>query len=348
MATKKMPIRNLAHERQLAIWLLLCAGLVFVMVLLGGATRLSHAGLSMVEWKPLIGILPPMTETEWHTTFAKYQAFPEYQQRNFGMSLGEFKAIFWLEYVHRLWGRLIGIAFLLPFLYFWFRGAIDRRHVPKLAGVFCLGALQGWLGWYMVQSGLVDRPDVSAYRLAAHLGLALLIYGALLRLALGFLHVPQNAAAPPPVFQNAARAVLGLVFLTVLAGAFVAGTDAGLTYNTFPRMGEGFVPAGYWALDPAWRNFFENIPSVQFNHRVLGIASATSIGLLWLCAWRTTLSKRACTALTWLFVAAIAQVGLGIATLLLVVPVPLGVAHQAGALLLFGLALWTDKEMRPA
>lgn len=344
---RKTTIRNATSERQIAIWLFLCAGLVFFMVLLGGTTRLSQAGLSIVEWKPLIGILPPLSETQWDESFTRYQAFPEYQKRNAGMTLGEFKGIFWLEYLHRLWGRVIGVVFLFPFLYFWFRGAVDRTQIPKLLGVFFLGALQGWLGWFMVQSGLVDRPDVSAYRLAAHLTLALLIYGSLIRLGLGFLKLPA-AITTPQLLCNASRAILGLVFLTIIAGAFVAGTDAGLTYNTFPRMGAGFVPEGYWALEPGWRNFFENIPSVQFNHRLLGILSLVSIAALWLCSWRATLSKRACTALTFLFAMSLVQVGLGIATLLLVVPLALGVAHQAGALLLFTFALWADKETRPA
>ncbi len=342
-----IPVQNAARERPLAIWLFLCAGLVFIMVILGGATRLNQAGLSMVEWQPLMGILPPLSEPEWQETFTAYQNFPEYQKRNFGMTLGEFQGIFWLEYVHRLWGRLIGAAFFFPFLYFWFRGRINAQHLPRLLGVFSLGALQGWLGWYMVQSGLVDSPDVSPYRLAAHLTLALCIYALLFRIGLGFLHLPKGTL-PRALFQTIARSLLGVVALTVIAGAFVAGTDAGLTYNTFPRMGAGLVPEDYWALEPAWRNFFENIPSVQFNHRLLGIFSLVSIGAVWLFSWRETLSKRACTALTLLCIMTVLQVGLGIATLLLVVPVPLGVAHQAGALLLLTLALWTDQEMRPA
>ncbi len=345
MTTRETPIRHTAHERQLVTWLFLCAGFVFVMILLGGTTRLSHAGLSIVEWKPLVSILPPLSETEWKEVFAKYQSFPEYQKRNADMALAEFKPIFWLEYLHRLWGRLIGIVFLFPFLYFWFRGAIDRRLVPKLLGVFLLGALQGWLGWYMVKSGLVDRPDVSPYRLAAHLALALFIFALLFRLGLGLLHPPKSTG-PAALFRGATRGMLLLIFLTAIAGAFVAGTDAGLTYNTFPRMGAGFIPEDYWALEPGWRNFFENIASVQFNHRLLGIASLLGVGVLWLVSWQTTLSKRACSAFTFLFGIAILQVGLGIATLLLVVPLPLGVAHQAGAVLLFTLALWADYEIR--
>ena len=344
MTSKEIPIRHVANERRMAAWLFLCAAMVFVMVVLGGTTRLSNAGLSIVEWQPLIGALPPMSEAEWEKTFAKYRSFPEYQKRNAGMTLAEFKPIFWLEYFHRLWGRIIGVVFIVPFLYFWFRGGIRKGLVPKLLGIFLLGGLQGWLGWYMVESGLVDRPDVSPYRLAAHLGLALLIFALLFRLGLRLFHPPEVSGSAK-LFRGSVRGMLALVFLTAIAGAFVAGTDAGFAYNTFPRMGEGFVPKDYWALEPAWRNFFENIPSVQFNHRLLGITTFLGIGTLWLASWKTTLSERACSVLSLLFGVAILQASLGIATLLLVVPLPLGVAHQAGAVLLFACTLWMDYEI---
>lgn len=343
--TREIPIRPPSHGRQVAIWLFLCAGLVFVMVLLGGTTRLSNAGLSIVEWKPLTGILPPLSEAEWQAVFAQYRAFPEYEMRHIGMTLAEFKSIFWLEYLHRLWGRFIGAVFFFPFLYFWLRGALDRKLAARLLGVFLLGAFQGWLGWYMVQSGLVERPDVSPYRLAAHLGLASIVFALLFRLGLSC-RPTAAGKRPPSLFGAATNGTVALVFLTILAGAFVAGIDAGLTYNTFPRMGEGFAPDGYWALEPAWRNFFENIPSVQFNHRLLGGFTFLWVVALWLASWRATVSKRARLALGLLLAMAALQAGLGIATLLHAVPLPLGVAHQAGALLLFTLALWAGDETR--
>jgi len=345
MITKEITIQHTPHARKLTIWLFLCTGFVFVMILLGGITRLSHAGLSIVEWKPLLGILPPLSETDWNEVFVKYQSFPEYQKRNVGMTLAEFQPIFWLEYIHRLWGRLIGVVFLLPFLYFWYCGTINRRLAQKLLGVFFLGALQGYLGWYMVKSGLGDRPDVSPYRLAAHFALALFIFALLFRLSLGLLY-PSKDACPLAFFRCVTRGVLLLIFFTAIAGSFVAGIDAGLTYNTFPRMGDGFIPEDYWALEPPWRNFFENIASVQFNHRLLGIASLLGAGALWLASFRTTLSRRACLVFTCLFGITILQVALGIATLLLIVPLPLGIAHQAGAILIFTFALWADYEIR--
>ncbi|MGH8473272.1 MAG: COX15/CtaA family protein, partial [Gammaproteobacteria bacterium] len=203
------------------------------MVLLGGVTRLKHAGLSIVEWQPLTGILPPLSAPAWEDAFAQYQRYPEYQKLNRGMTLGEFKSIYWLEYLHRLWGRLIGIAFLVPCLYFTLRHRIGRALIPRLAMLFALGGLQGALGWYMVKSGLVDRPDVSQYRLSAHLGLAAFIYGYMLWVALGLLR-PRTAAEG--ALPRYCFAVLGLVFATLLSGGFVAGLDAGFAYNTFPLM----------------------------------------------------------------------------------------------------------------
>ncbi|CAN5720721.1 COX15/CtaA family protein [soil metagenome] len=331
-----------ANARPIALWLLTCCGLIAVMVLLGGVTRLRHAGLSIVEWQPFTGVLPPLTAPAWEDAFAQYQRYPEYQKLNRGMTLAEFKSIFWLEYLHRLWGRLIGIAFLVPCLYFALRRRIGRALIPKLAMLFALGGLQGALGWYMVKSGLVDRPDVSQYRLSAHLGLAASIYGYMLWVALGLLR-PRIAAEG--VLPRYCFAVLGLVFATLVSGGFVAGLDAGFAYNTFPLMQGQWIPEGLWHLQPFYRNLFENLITVQFMHRILALASLLAVGLLWLAARRSALpasARRACYGL--LGVCAL-QVALGISTLVFVVPLPLALAHQAGALVLLTIAIWTLHEM---
>ncbi len=315
------------------------------MVLLGGVTRLRHAGLSIVEWQPLTGVLPPLSAPAWEDAFAQYQHYPEYQKLNRGMTLGEFKSIFWLEYLHRLWGRLIGIAFLVPCLYFALRGRIGRALIPKLALLFALGGLQGALGWYMVKSGLVDRPDVSQYRLSAHLGLAAFIYCYMLWVALGLLR-PRTAAQGS--FSRAGLGVLCLVFATLVSGGFVAGLDAGFAYNTFPRMAGQWIPDGLWLLKPGYRNLFENLITVQFMHRILALASLLAVGFLWLAARRSALPARARRACHWLLGAAALQVTLGISTLIFVVPLPLALAHQAGALVLLTMAIWMLHELLPS
>lgn len=326
----------------LQVWLVVLCLMVFAMVLLGGATRLTDSGLSMVEWQPLT-VLPPLGEDAWRAEFAKYQASPEFHHKNTFMTLAEFKGIFWLEYVHRLWGRLIGAVVLLPLAWFALRGAVDRRLGLRMGGLFVLGGLQGGLGWYMVRSGLIDHPEVSQYRLAAHFGLAVLLYGLLTWTALT-LHRPQ--AGPLDRSGRWAAGVGGLVFVTMISGAFVAGLDAGLTYNTFPLMDGAWVPRGLHALDPAWRNHFENITTVQFQHRALAVVTvAAAIGLRIAVAGhlRTGRQRLAATAVV---LAALGQMGLGVATLLLVVPVPLAVAHQGGALIVLTAILWLVAESR--
>ena len=253
------------QQRAIGIWLLLIAGMVFAMVVLGGITRLTQSGLSMVEWRPVTGWLPPLTQDAWQQAFAAYQKFPEYEKLNSGMTLAEFKGIYWLEYLHRLWGRFIGLAFALPFLFFLARGWIDRRLGWKLFGVFALGGAQGALGWYMVKSGLVDRPDVSQYRLVAHLGLAMLIYGYLLWVAFGLLAPIAQPHRRRPGSPAPRLGSHGLVLVTVLAGGFVAGLDAGFAYNTFPLMDGELIPSQLFATTPSWRAFFEDVTTVQFT-----------------------------------------------------------------------------------
>ena len=321
----------------MAAWLFFCCGLIFLMVVVGGITRLTLSGLSITEWKPVIGIVPPMSAADWAAEFAKYQQIPEYQAVHFAMSLDEFKSIYYWEYFHRLLGRVIGVAFAVPFFWFLARRRLPRRLAPPLAGVLLLGFLQGLLGWYMVESGLADRVEVSQYRLTAHLALALTIYAAILWAALGIVRRPSIPDAGPG-WRCAAEAVLALVALTILAGGFVAGTRAGLTYNTFPLMDGRLVPAGYAQLQPLWLNWFENIAAVQFDHRVLATTTVTAILLLWAAGLRANLPGPALKALHALLAAAVLQLALGISTVILVVPVPLAAAHQAGAVLLLTAA----------
>jgi cytochrome c oxidase assembly protein subunit 15 len=324
--------------RPVAAWLFLCCGLIFLMVVVGGVTRLTLSGLSITEWKPVIGIVPPLSAADWTAEFARYQQIPEYRAIHFAMSLDEFKSIYYWEYLHRLLGRLIGVAFAVPFIWFLVRRRLPRNLAPPLAGILLLGFLQGALGWYMVESGLADRVEVSQYRLVAHLALALAIYAAILWTALGIVR-GSPFQEPSPGWRRAADAALVLVALTILAGGFVAGTRAGLTYNTFPLMDGRLVPAGYAQLHPLWLNWFENVAAVQFDHRVLAVATATAVFLLWAAGLRANLPKPARKALHALLAAAVLQVALGISTLLLVVPIPLAAAHQAGAVLLLTAAI---------
>jgi heme a synthase len=321
-----------------AAWLFACCGLIFLMVVVGGITRLTLSGLSITEWNPVIGIVPPLTSAQWAAEFARYQQVPEYRAIHYGMSLADFKAIYFWEYTHRLLGRLIGIAFAVPLVWFWVRGRLPRRLAPALVGILALGFAQGLLGWYMVESGLAHRVEVSQYRLVAHLALALAIYGLILWTALGLIR-ELGGLRIGAGWRRAAEALIALVGLTIAAGGFVAGTRAGLTYNTFPLMDGHLVPAGYAHLHPFIRNWFENVAAVQFDHRLLAMTTAAAVLLLWVIASRSPLPAPTRLSLWALLAAAAVQVALGISTLLLVVPIPLAVAHQAGAVLLLTAAI---------
>ncbi|MPY71642.1 MAG: heme A synthase [Alphaproteobacteria bacterium] len=329
-----------AAPRAVGLWLAVCAAMVFAMVVLGGATRLTESGLSMTEWRPVTGWLPPMTEAAWQSVFDGYRDSPEFRRLNFWMGIEDFKRIFWLEYLHRLWGRIIGVAFALPLAWFWTRGRLPGGLRWRLAGLLTLGAAQGGLGWYMVQSGLIDHPEVSQYRLAAHLGLAFLIYGLLLWESLRAL-VPRPAAgAAEAALRAPAMLLLGWTALTVTWGALVAGIDAGLAYNTFPLMDGRLVPPGFFTLAPWWVNFGENTAAVQFTHRALGIGLALGALLVALRAARAGTGRRARRAAALVAGAALIQTGLGIATLLSAVALPLAIAHQAGAGAVLSAVLW--------
>ena len=327
-------------DRGVAVWLLACCALVFAMVVVGGITRLTHSGLSIVEWQPIVGAVPPLNENDWQEAFRKYQDSPQFRQVNPHMDLTGFKGIFWWEYIHRLLGRLIGAAFLLPLAWFVLRKRISRPLAWKLAGIFALGGLQGALGWYMVQSGLVDDPRVSQYRLAAHLALALAIYAAMLWIALGLLF-PRARETGPRAF---AFALAALVFVQAISGSLVAGIRAGFAYNTFPLMNGHLVPPGMFVIEPWYLNFFSNIATVQFDHRLIAWILAALVPLFWL---RTRSAAPSVRLAASLMLAALAlQIALGIATLLAVVPVPLAAAHQGGALLLLTAALLAAHALR--
>ena len=342
---------NKTGRSSIAVWLFLCCLMVFSILIVGGVTRLTHSGLSIVKWQPVVGAIPPVSQADWQRVFSEYQKTPEYQQVNHQMSLEEFKPIFWWEYVHRLLGRSIGLVFLLPFLYFLWRGRIDRRLSPKLAGIFVLGALQGGMGWYMVKSGLVDDPRVSQYRLTTHLGLAFVIFAAMFWVALGVWSEREGAGSGtvPEGLRRLRRlaAVLALVvFLMVLSGGFVAGLHAGLAYNSFPLMYGHFVPPDMFALTPWFANFFNNPSAAQFDHRLIAWLLIFLVPYFWFRAGRTVLSRRARLASHLLLLVFALQVTLGISTLLLVVPVPLAAAHQAGAMVLFATVLWVNHRLR--
>jgi cytochrome c oxidase assembly protein subunit 15 len=330
-------------RRAVAVWLLACCVMVFAMVVVGGVTRLTHSGLSMVEWQPIVGAVPPLSEAQWLETFGKYQLTPQYLLVNHGMTLAQFKGIFWWEYVHRLLGRFIGLVFLLPLVWFWIGGRVDRRLALRLGGIFVLGGLQGAMGWYMVQSGLVDDPRVSQYRLTAHLALAFTIYAAMFWTALDLIGRPARPAARP--LRRCAWVVTALVCYMVLTGGFVAGIRAGFAYNTFPLMNGHWVPPEILAIEPWYLNFFSNMATVQFDHRLGAWALAIAIPAFWVAARRQAPARRAAIAVNLLLAALVLQVGLGISTLLLAVPLPLAAAHQAGAVLLFTAALWVNHSL---
>jgi heme a synthase len=329
--------------RALRIWLLVVAGLIFAMVLVGGATRLTESGLSIVEWKPLTGTVPPLTESAWQAEFEKYKTIPQYQQVNRGMTLGEFKLIYWWEWAHRLLGRLIGAAFLLPFLWFLWRGAVEPPLRGWLWAIFGLGALQGAVGWWMVASGLAERVNVSPYRLAFHLTLACAIF-ALIVWTIQRLR-PQPLVNAPMRLRATAIALLALVLGQIYWGALVAGLRAGLLYNTWPLIDGHVVPAAasLFFNEPWWRNLFENPLTVQFTHRMIAY-------VLWAVAIVHAVDAaragRAGLAIV-LSIALTIQAALGIATLLYQVPIGLALAHQGMAVLVLAIAVMHAERLMP-
>ncbi|KNZ79191.1 Electron transfer protein 1, mitochondrial [Termitomyces sp. J132] len=363
------------------MWLMMSSTLVFAIVVVGGVTRLTESGLSITEWRPITGVLPPLSEAEWEAEFDKYKQTPEFKKLKSGATLSDFKFIFFMEWSHRLLGRLLGVAFVGPLVYFGIRRKISRAQFAQLFGLGTLIGAQGALGWYMVQSGLDEAlmeepgavPRVSQYRLAAHLGMALALYAGMFSTGLGiikdwkfsrggkwsgseavkkFTRVLEKPRVK--MFKRQAWALTGLVLLTALSGAFVAGLDAGLVYNEFPLMGGRLMPPADELLSPSyaksadksdlwWRNIFENPTTVQFDHRVLATTTYISTLLLWASscrpALRAVLPPLTRTAMTAAFAMANVQVLLGISTLLYLVPVPLAAAHQAGSVMLLSAML---------
>ena len=364
--------------RAIGTWLMFCCLFLLVLIVVGGVTRLTHSGLSITEWQPLIGTLPPIGDAQWAETFAKYQQTPEYLKVNQGMSIEEFKGIFWWEYVHRLLARSLGLVFFVPLLWFAARGRVRGPLAWKLGGIFLLGGAQGAMGWYMVMSGLVDDTRVSHLRLTAHLGLAFTIFAAMFWLALDQLRRPGSAvtrvraAAPTPASSYAsARArpasslgranetrsapaalaalavgIALLVFLQALSGGMVAGVRAGFAYNTFPLMADHWIPPGIMMLEPWFMNAVNNVATIQFIHRVIGWLLLGAVGALWWKTRKVDLRDAQRTALGALALAMLLQFGLGVATLLAMVPIPLAAAHQAGAVVLFAAAINAAHALR--
>jgi cytochrome c oxidase assembly protein subunit 15 len=336
-----------ANRRNIAIWLLTCGAMVALMVVIGGITRLTESGLSMTEWRPLIGWVPPLSEVEWQRVFDRYRDTSEYRIQFPGMDLEGFKTIFWWEYIHRVWGRLIGLAFALPLIWFVVRGRIERPLAPHLWALLFLGGFQGLIGWWMVTSGFVDRDDVSQYRLTIHLGVAIVILGYLLWLAFGLLQRAENRGGAAVSLRKLSRAVVAVAFVTILSGGMVAGINAGFIHNTWPLMDGGLLPDDFAALSPFWLNFFENHSTVQFGHRMLAYLTVIVAGFQWYSMRAAGLHARARKAAHLLGAMVALQVVLGISTLLMVVPISLAVLHQAGAVVLFALAIWNAWELSP-
>ncbi|MEZ5670286.1 MAG: COX15/CtaA family protein [Alphaproteobacteria bacterium] len=332
-AGSRAEVARLRRPRTVALWLLLCCAMILAMVVIGGITRLTESGLSITRWQPVEGILPPLSDAAWQQAFADYRQTPEYREVNAGMSLEQFQAIYWWEYVHRLWGRLIGLVFAVPLLVLALRRRIPAWTRPHLVGLFALGALQGAIGWWMVQSGLVDRTDVSQYRLTVHLVMALAIFAYMLWVALRLLRGDGAAGGGEAVPRFHLIGFSVLIVLTLCWGGLTAGTNAGWLYNEFPLMGGRLVPADFGALDPAWLNLVENPGAIQWVHRLLATLTVL-VGLaLAVRLWSGRCGPAAVRAAGLLGLALLVQYGLGVATLLSVVELPLAVLHQAMAVL---------------
>ncbi|MDX2265688.1 MAG: COX15/CtaA family protein [Hyphomicrobiales bacterium] len=325
------------RARPVVIWLYGMAALIFAMVIVGGATRLTDSGLSITEWRLILGAIPPLTAADWAEAFEKYRAIPEYQFVNKGMSLEAFKVIYWWEWAHRFLGRIIGLAFLAPFVWFVATGRIRPRETPRFIVLFLLGGAQGFLGWWMVQSGLSERVDVSQYRLAAHLGLAVVLFAAVLWTAFEWSGGARRATRAASWLAASAIGLCAAVYAQIVLGAFVAGLDAGHTHNTWPLMDGEFIPSTVGAITPWWRDIFENVSTVQFNHRLAAylIVAWALAHAVW--AWR----RAGAAAFSGVAVgaAALGQAALGVWTVVAAVPIELGLAHQGGAIVLLGLAL---------
>jgi len=330
---------NMNDRKQIRIWYWSGAALVFLILVVGGVTRLTDSGLSMVEWKPLMGVIPPMSEEAWQDTFEMYKQYPEYQQRNAGMELSEFKYIFFWEYLHRILGRMIGIVFIIPFGWFLVKKKFNSKQLRRDLFLLLLGTAQGFMGWYMVKSGLADVPYVSHYRLAAHLSLAFIIFGSCVLFALDLYEHKTGTEKMASELKKWLWVFLILIVLQIVWGAFVAGLNAGHVYNTFPKMFGSWIPSESWTMEPLIRNLTDNPAATQLIHRILATVIGFFIIILWL---RVLLKASLWETKKWtlsLFAVVLIQYALGVFTLIYHVPVWLGVTHQAVALILTGLTL---------
>ena len=331
-----------SSQHAIATWLLCVAGLVLLMIVVGGATRLTDSGLSITEWKPILGAIPPLSEGDWLAAFEKYKQIPEFKLVNKNITMDGFQSIFWWEWGHRFLGRIIGLAFGIPFLYFLFTGALTKSLGLRLFGILLLGGLQGVIGWYMVMSGLVDRVDVSQYRLALHLSVAFIILGLLIWVALDVLAPVGKFGARHQMspISCCAAIIVGLLLLQVVLGAFVAGTKAGLAFTTWPDMNGEWIPSDMAGLSPWYRNLFEDIATIQFNHRLMAYVIAVAVLFNVFVVLRSPQRRRALIVSAVLVVlAVVGQIGLGIWTLLNAVPINLGIAHQGAAAIVFAVAV---------
>ena len=340
-ATMDAPARTVARDRArdravVRAWLYCVLAVLLTLVLVGGATRLTDSGLSITEWKPIHGTIPPLNPAQWQEEFAKYREIPEYRYINKGMSLAEFKVIYWWEWGHRFLARLVGLLFALPLAWFWFTGRIERVLKPRLLALLVLGGSQGAVGWWMVASGLTERTDVSQYRLAVHLTLASVIIAAIVWVARGL--KPASRAAG--VGTLGAAVFAGAVLVQIYLGAFVAGMDAGLAYNSWPLMDGAIVPGGLLAADPWWVNAFENAKTVQFLHRSFAyVVFGVAVWLLY-STWRTAPGSEPARRTAILLALTVWQAIAGIVTLLMQVPVGWALIHQGTAIVLLGAAVW--------
>ncbi len=332
-------LMNTPEKHRLAVrnWLFFSAAMIFIMAIIGAITRLTESGLSMVEWRPLIGAIPPLSEAEWQRVFDLYRETPEYIHKNAGMNMDAFKEIFFWEWFHRVWGRLIGLIYALPLFFFLIRGWIPKAKKAILIGLLFLGGIQGGIGWFMVMSGLSEEPDVSHYRLALHLCLAFVLYALIFWQGLQF-HTPSKdkpvIGRDPIIWASYIT-----VTVTIIYGVFVAGMDAGMIYNEWPLMGSSIMPSDMWFLDPWWMNIFENKAGVQFIHRWLAVITLFSIILLWARYSHKNQPDNIRKIAWWILALTIAQVALGIATLITQLYIPLAAAHQGGALLVLSAML---------
>jgi cytochrome c oxidase assembly protein subunit 15 len=326
------------NRAQIRIWLGVVVLALFALVLVGGATRLTESGLSITQWKPIHGVIPPLTDAEWQEKFALYKQIPQYEQLNSDMTVEGFKTIFWWEWAHRLLARSIGLIFALPLAFFWVRGQIEPRLKLPLIGLLALGGFQGFIGWWMVSSGLADRTEVSQYRLATHLVIACLIFISCFWIGRG-LAPHADDPAPTKSSRKMAALIACMALFQIYLGALVAGLDAGLSYNTWPLMDGSFVPADLFIQQPAWLNLFENPKTVQFVHRIGAYVLFAFVLMHMIASLRNAPETTHARRSVLLFVLVTIQAVIGIMTLLLQVPVGWGVAHQGGALIVLGFAV---------